>query len=620
MNTEETTITTIGEVVRKAESDYVQGTTQISKYVQHSMYEVIETIYAYLNSTHISGKFDDQGREKPFFNIVIAAANIWMRATDIDRRNITVRATKQQDWIDAFLATVKLQEWMKKEKFGKFLNKWGRILSRYGSAIIKVVENSKGLHIKAMQWSRMIVDSVDFAANPKIEIIEITEAELWQRVQTHGYSATEVASLCYALQERELADKRKKDTKPGFIRLYEVHGVFQKSLVTYNESDRNVFAQQMHVVSFVAKKNGRKTEYEDFTLYSGLEKKDPYRLTHLIEEDDRTLSIGAVEYLFESQWMQNDSVKSIKDQLELASKLIYQTTDPKFVGGNVLTDIEQGSIFVVGEGHSFSRIDNGSQDIVSQQNFAVQWKNLGNEMVGISEAMLGAQPKSGTAWRQVEALLEENYSLFEYMTENKGLHLEDLLREDIIPWIKKGLDTSDEVAAVLQQHDIDRIDALYLKNFSLKHVKRQIKRQVIDGEPITPEQQEVMIAETQEELREALKKLGDQRFFKPSNIDDRTWKDQFENLEWELEIDITGEQRNVQQMLTTLNTALQLVVQPGFDQNPKAKAIVGQILELTGAMSPVQFNALPSAEVQQVEPQDPAAAAVPKKPQLQNVA
>jgi hypothetical protein len=47
------------------------------------------------------------------------------------------------------------------------------------------------------------------------------------------------------------------------------------------------------------------------------ERKDPYMITHLIEEDGRTLSIGAVEYLFDAQWMQNHTVKNMKDLLDL---------------------------------------------------------------------------------------------------------------------------------------------------------------------------------------------------------------------------------------------------------------------------------------------------------------
>ena len=82
-------VNTLGQQVRKLETDFISGCgTLMSKYVRTDLYEDINTIYAYLESKHISGEFDSMGREKPFFNIVLASRNIWFRATDLDRKNI----------------------------------------------------------------------------------------------------------------------------------------------------------------------------------------------------------------------------------------------------------------------------------------------------------------------------------------------------------------------------------------------------------------------------------------------------------------------------------------------------------------------------------------------------
>lgn len=604
------TIPSIGEIVRKNEQEYLHGTTQNSKYVNYSMHDTIERIYAYLNSTHISGEYDSLGREKPFFNISIAAANIWMRATDIDRKHIRVRATKQKDWVDSFLATVVLQDWMKRAGFGKYLNKWGRILSRYGSAITKIVENQKGLHIKAMQWSRMIVDPVDFASNVKIEILELTEAELYKRIQTHGYNADAVRNLCYAIAQRETLDKKRKDNKTGYIRLYEVHGVLSKAMLTQLEADVDVYVQQMHVMSYVETKSGRKKDYEDFTLYSGQEEYDPYFITHLIEEDDRTLAVGSVESIFTPQWMVNHTAKQTKDHLDIALMHLFQTPDPRFIGQNVLSDLVTGNIFNHDSDGPLTRVDNSSRDTAAAQANSAQWKSLANEIAGISDAMLGAQPKSGTAWRLQETLLDESYSLFELMTENKGLSLEDMLRERIIPWLKKTqLNSSKEISAILEAHDIDRIDARYIKNISTKEVKAIIKKKLLAGEVVTAEEQDLLTTKIASELKEKLLQFKDQRFFKPSNLSDKTWKDQLKDLEWELDIEITPEAKNTQEMLTTLNTALQMIMTPGFENNKRAQVTVGKILELTGAMSPIEYNSIPAADPPQ-----------PENEQLQDVA
>lgn len=587
----------IGCLVREMETNYLNGVTNISKYVQTSMYEDLSKIDAYLNSRHTTGEFDSQDREKPFFNIVTAAVNIWYRATDIDRKHIRVRATKSADTIDAFLATVVLQSWMRKINYGSFLNEWGRVLARYGSAIVKHVEQNGELIPMVVPWQRVIVDAVDFDANPKIEIIELTEGELYRRIDTHGYDAEMVEKLCDARDSRETIDKQQVDSKSDYIKLYEVHCYEPKSYLTGKEKDNKNYVQQMHVISFVASKEEGK--FDDFTLVSGQESKDPYMITHLIKEDGQTLSIGAVQHLFEAQWMMNHTVLAIKNQLDLASKLIFQTSDGTFVGQNALSNIETGDILIHKVNEPLTQLNNNSHDITSLQNFGGMWKSLGNEIVGVSESMLGNTAPSGTAWRQVEALLQENHDLFELMTENKGLHIEDMLRMYVLPWVKKQLDTSKEVSAILEPHDIMNIDAKYIKNKANKLVNEKLKQAVLRGEEPSLEDQAMLTAETQNGLGESLSGMGSQRFFKPSEISDKTWKTQLKDLEWELEVDITGEPSFSKEDLATVSTLIQTMADPAkaaFFQTPEGRFLRNKVLTLTNTISPIELTTTPALQ------------------------
>jgi len=133
------------------------------------MHDTVETIDAYLNSRHISGPKNSLGRDKPFFNIVTAACNIWWRATDLDRKDIRIIPDTASNVGVAFISTVRLQNWMKTARFGVFLNEWGRALSRYGSAVVKFVEQNGELVASVVPWNRFIADPVDFDAIPGIE-------------------------------------------------------------------------------------------------------------------------------------------------------------------------------------------------------------------------------------------------------------------------------------------------------------------------------------------------------------------------------------------------------------------------------------------------------------------
>ncbi len=575
----------ICELVRKAEQNYISGVTSLGKYVQFSQYENIEQIDAYLNSQHISGKTDSKGREKPFFNIVTSAVNIWYRATDIDRKDIRIKPTKKADTVPAFIASIHLQEWMKRVGFGTFLNDWGRSLARYGSSVTKFIEVEGELKARVIPWNRLITDTVDFEHNPIIEVLYYTPAQLRKN---KNYDPEVVENLIDSLAPRETTGRMQKDNLADFIKIYEVHGELPLSYLTENEEDEDTYRQQMHAVSFVGKKDGRKrsSTYDEFCLYKGKEAKNPYMLTHLIREDGRAQAIGAVEHLFEAQWMQNHTAKQIKDQLDLASKLIFQTSDGTYAGRNILSSIENGDILVYNTDEPLTQVANTSHDITALQNFAQQWKQLGNEINGISESLMGQNPPSGTAWRQTQALLQESHSLFEIMTENKGLHVEDMLRTYIIPYLKKQMNTTDEIATTLDEQGITQFDALYVPSEVIKQSNEIVKQTILSGQVASQPDQQQLAAQ----IRGGLAQDGNQRFIKPSEIKTKTWKDIFKDLEWEVECEVTNESTNKEAVLATLSTVLQTVAtNPLILQDPNMRMIFNQILTESGNISPLQL-------------------------------
>ncbi len=586
----------IFQLVRMAEKNWISGETTHSKYVSLSMYETLNKIDAYLNSKFTSGDKDSKGREKPFFNIVTAAVNIWYRATDIDRKNIRIKATKKADEIGALLATIHLQEWMRKKNFGSFLNEWGRSLARYGSTVIKFIKKDGELYSEVIPWNRIICDQVDFENNPKIEKIWLTPAQLQQRIKTHGYNEDYVHQIISkSTITRTTADNQKKDNKADFIPIYEVHGNLSKAIYKNakgeesTEEDETTYFQQVYVLCFLEKKE--KGAFDDYSLYSGKEAEDPYMITHLIKEDGQTLSIGAVQHLFEAQWMVNHSMKQIKDQLDLASKLIFQTSDGNFVGKNALAEIETGDILVSGINQPITQVANNSHDITSLQSFAQTWQILGNQINGISESMMGQNPPSGTAWRQTQALIQQNMSLFELMTENKGLYIEDMLRKFIIPHLKTKMDTTEEVAATLEANQITQIDSRYIPNKAITRTNRSLINEILSGGEVNPEMQAMMTQKNTQDVQQELGAQGNTRYFKPSEISNVTWKEAFKDLEFDVECEITGEAMDKEATLASLTTAFQTIASlAGRPLTPQEQLIYDKIMSTAGAVSILELS------------------------------
>lgn len=581
---------TIPEIVRKAELNYEIGQTNLGEYVSWSHRDTVERIIAYLNSKHLTGDKDSLGRDKPFFNIITAAVNIWYRATDLDRKDIIIRPTKTSNTIAALLATIKLQDWMNRTNFGAFLNEWGRILAQYGSAVVKFVEKDGELIPTVIPWNRIITDAIDFDALPRIEKLYKTPSQLRKMKE---FDQDETEKLIETLVARKTSKGTTKDNLNEFIELYEVHGELPVALLKKDpqEKDWTTYRQQMHVISFVKDKTTK--EFQDFSLYSGVEKKDPYLLTHLIKEEGRVMSIGAVEYLFDAQWMQNHSMKNMKDTLDLSSKLIFQTADSAFLGRNVLSAIETGDIVIHKENLPLTQINNTKVDITALQNFAGQWKALAMEITSTPDSLRGNTMPSGTPYSLGAFLGAQAGSLFEIMTENKALNLEEMLRKFVIPHLKTKLDTTEEVMVVLKDSDIKKIDAMYIPNRAIKNYNDRMKEIVLNGKTEGLIPFDKFTEETP--VREGLAPLGNMRSFAPTDLKGKeiTWKEVFKDLEWEVEVGITNEPVDKQAVLTTLSTVLQTIASnPMVLQDPNMKFILGKILNYTGLVSPVELSTM----------------------------
>lgn len=572
--------TNIHQLVKKLESNYISGQTKTSKYVTYNLLDEIERIEAYDDSKHTSGETDSLGREKPFFNIVTSAKNIWFRATDLDRRHIQVSADSQKNYFASFVATKYLHQWMKESKFGQFLNKWGMVLAKYNEAVVKFAEQDGELKWRVVPWNTLIVDTLDFNNSPVIEVINAKPDVLRKNI---AYDQDVVKALIDTVQSAEMVDGTDKEQKADTIKIYEIHGELPKSYITGDPEDSETYEQQMHVIASQESSEG---EVDEFVLYADYEDQSPYMLTALLPEDDGRIALkGSIKHLFEAQWMANHSLKCIKDQLDLASKLIFQTSDPNFFGMNAVSALENGTILTYKLNQPLSQLENNSHDITSLQNQESLWKRQGNEIVGISESMQGAAPKSGTAWRQTEAVLQESHNLFNVMTQNKGLDLEDILRTFVIPFIKrKKLNNRKELVANLKDWGMDKIEAKYIKVATTKKVRENVKQSLLRGE--LPENLDPANAERQ--VREEMEDLGNVRFITPDELGEKEWKDIFKDLAWNIDIDITGEAQNARNNMSTLVTLMQNMIAEGDIKS--AHRVRDSILEMSGAISPLELD------------------------------
>src|SRR3990167_8993209 len=153
--------------------------------------KLIRTIEYYSNSKYLNGQTDELGREKPFYNIINSMCDVENAAKDIDTKDVQATSDDGQHYVESFLLSKDLYEWMKEVSFAKTLNDMRDAHTRYGSLLVKRVtkkdeDGNKVLTIEIPEWKNTITDQVDIAGGPVVEchymtLQEIMEKESWDQ-------------------------------------------------------------------------------------------------------------------------------------------------------------------------------------------------------------------------------------------------------------------------------------------------------------------------------------------------------------------------------------------------------------------------------------------------------
>jgi hypothetical protein len=108
----------------------------------------------------------------------------------------------------------------------------------------------------------------------------------------------------------------------------------------------------------------------------------------------------------------------------------------------------------------------------------------------------------------------------------------------------------------------------------------------------TPEEQAQLTQEGEQSMQSQLSELGNQRFFKPSDLDSVTWKESINDFEWEVVIDTPSDQKDVNLVMETLTNVLNTITDPtraAALNTPMGKMLFNKIISMTGAISPLEI-------------------------------
>jgi hypothetical protein len=532
--------------------------------------DIIKTIEYYSESRYISGKLDELGREKPFYNVVNYRVTTAKVATDLDVKDIKYEADDLKYSVQAMLINKELYKYLKESNFSEFLNDVGYVRPKFGGVLVKKCLEIDGegeeLDIEVLDWKNIEVDPNNIEDGIIIETHYVNPAEL-----------SEKSDVWDNVDEVLKAHAKANKGQPCDIEVKEVHGYFPENYYPENEGGNEYkYERMMFTVACVNKKK--------FLMYSEKEKENPFKYLAW-EKRGKGLGRGVVEDGFESQWAINDAMISIKNAMELSGKVVLATTSKK-VSGNALTGIDNGHIFQMGVGETVTSLNLAPSALPQFQNTIDLWNQQYDRVASTFNANIGEAPTAGTPYSQTALLNQVANSPFEYRREEFGIWLNEILNDWIMPFLKKRILKKHYLQAEFDDRELSVID----ESLAEYETKQILKKNLLEGKVLSGAEYQ----EAKDAIKTTLGSLGNKRGFDiPKGYLD---------VEGKLTANITGELKNKQATLASLDNILKTIIST-FNPNtgeymalkdPTLSQIFGTIVEMSGV--PISFSQMKPAQ------------------------
>jgi hypothetical protein len=558
-----------------------------------SMYEHCRRTLMYMNSVFESGNFGD----KPFRNIILDKVNLQFRAEDIDVADIQLFVDNAEEYYKSFIVRKYHDKWARDNKVGEFLNDMKETWIVYGGVITK---KEKDAVPRVVPFNTVaFVDQTDIVSGA------ICEKHFYTPDQLSEYDGKwDNIDLVIALATQRNDDKEvgknniQQETPTQYIEVYELHGVFPESWLVDGGNPLK-YTRQAWVVTYYKDNSGKKN---GVVLYKGKESKSPYKVSVRDKIVGRGLGRGAVEELFEPQiWVNYNEILQ-KEMLDYASKVLLQTADPAYTTSNKTKNPKNGSIFVTEEGKPISQIQITPVNVQFFESKLKNWEDVATRVSASFETISGEQTKSGTPFRLGLLQNQEAHSLHLYRKEKLGMFVQEIYRDWVIPHFAQSLSSGTKF---LSELTLDEMNAIYDQVMTAE-VNEYIKEKLFNLD--VPDQQKIQ--QIQEITRKNFYAGGNKKFIE-------IFKDEMKELPLDIEIVITGENKNNAFVAEKLSAIFSNIVQnPAILSNPLMAKLFNEILEASG-VSPTSFMSLYQPEkAGQVPMAEQSVAPVASPPQV----
>lgn len=544
--------------------------------------DLIRTIEYYSNSKYLNGQTDELGREKPFYNIINSMCDVENAAKDIDTKDVQATSDDGQHYIESFLLSKDLYEWMKEVNFAKTLNDMRDSHTRYGSLLVKRYyevdeDGNKVLKIGIPEWKNVITDQVDIVNGP---IIECHFMPLMDIMGMDSWDQDAISNLLGKLKQLNGYSYR--------VPVYEVRGYFPLSFIkelenkAITEKDKVTFTYQLF---YLASPNQDIKKYEAgsifgaslIPLYWENKTEECYKYLARKKKSGRAFGVGVSEEGEEAQVWTNDTVLKQFRAMEFTTKVVGQTASKKLKGRNLLNEVDDGTILEHEDNKPITALSLlPAGGLAQYAGLISQWFTQFERATSAYAAQRGESPTSRTAAKLQTAVLQQSGAVMNGIREDLGIFLTEIFEDWLLPYLAKRLNAEHILAHDFSMAELQEID----KNFSTHIANDMAKEKMLSGELVTLED----YATYQQEALQQIQSTKSSRFLKlPKNY--------YKKVKAKVTFNITGEQQDKRAVSEVLVNIMKIYVgNPQLINDPVLTQIFLKIIEVSGAgISPAQI-------------------------------
>lgn len=580
--------------IRKECTEFYDNYVSIVPGYGFNQNETLKRIHLYLNSRYEDGT-QYLGRDKLFYNVVIAPCEVAMRMLNLDTKNIRLLPTNPKSYFSTYLLEKELKQWLKKNKLGKVLNQIAEEAPRYGSVLL---QKTKG-GAEVVDLRRLVID-------PTVETIQksrfvttihyMTPTELRET----GWDNVEIAIERFGEQNAQepFQDQNGNTgvmTSTPYIKIHKRYGEVPRWWIDGSTPGTDTGDKMVKSLFIVAgsefqsqNSDGKPVGELGVVLFkSRWHKAWPFRDFHYTKIKGRWLGLGVVEMLFDVQVRMNELKNQKRISMEISAMHLFQTPDKSIVR-NLLTDLQSGDMMISANG--ITPIANEERNLPAFDSEESSYLGQADRLSFAYEAIRGQEPNSTTTLGQTQIQVANSTSVYAFKKENLALMYQDFFNDLVMPNLMADLSPEHIMRFVGSMQELNKLDEAAAEIYA----NDEIKERILSGNPVYKEDEDAI----KDKAIETYRKLGDSRFLK---IKDALYDD----AEFEFDFIITNEQDDLAtktQNYQVVMTALIQAVATGALNDPRVKLAFAKWAEQMG-ISQAEFDLADQQATEMVQQQ-----------------